>query len=88
VYHGGEIFLEFLRDAEGSDQISHFQSAEVGDEILVHDKVRAFSGIAEGSDENCEFQSELIPDCEGDIRILFVVLLLKCFLIKFCVPWW
>ncbi len=88
MYHGGKIFLEFLGDAEGSDQISHFQSAEVGAEILVHDKVRESSGIAGGSDENCGSQSELIPDCEGDIGILFIVLLLKWFLIEFCVPWW
>ncbi len=88
MYHGGKIFLEFLGDAEGSDQISHFQSAEVGDEILVHDKVRESSGIVGGSGENCGSRSKLIPDCEGDRRILFVVLLLKCFLIKFCVTWW
>ncbi len=33
MYHSGEIFLEFLEDAGGSDQISHSQSAEVGDEF-------------------------------------------------------
>ena len=82
MYHGGKIFLEFLGDAKGSDQISHFQSAEVGDEILVHDKVRESSGIAGGSDENCGSQSELIPDCEGDRFII------ENFLIEFCVPWW
>ena len=39
MYHGGEIFLEFLGDAGGSDQISHSQSAKNGDEILVHETV-------------------------------------------------
>ena len=88
MYHGGKIFLEFLGDTNGSDQISRFRSAEVGDEILVHDKVCESSGIVGGSDENCGSHSELILDCEGDIGILFVNLLLKCFLIEFCVPWW
>ena len=59
MYHGGEIFLEFLGDAGGSDQIRHSQSAEVGDEILVHETVPESSGNAGGSGENCGSQSEL-----------------------------
>jgi hypothetical protein len=59
VYHGGEIFLEFLGDAVGSDQIRHSQSAKVGDEILVHETVPEFSGNAGGFGENCGSQSEL-----------------------------
>ena len=48
-----KYFLNSQGYAEGSDQISHFKSAEVGDEILVNDKVCESSGIARGSDENC-----------------------------------
>ena len=59
MYHGGEIFLEFLGNAGGSDQIRHSQSAEVGDEILVHETVPESSGNAGGSGENCGSQSEL-----------------------------
>ena len=65
MYHGGKIFLEFLGDAKGSDQISHFQSAEVGDEILVHDKVRESSGIVGGSgdsDQISQSQSAVVGD--------------------------
>ncbi len=53
MYHGGEIFLEFLGDAGGSDQISHSQSGKVGDEILVHETVPESSGNARGSGKNC-----------------------------------
>ena len=66
MYHGGEIFLEFLGDAGGSDQISHSQSAEVGDGILVHEIDPESLGNTGGSDKNCGSQSELISDCEGD----------------------
>ena len=70
MYHGGEIFLEFLGDTGGSDQISHSQSAEVGDEILVHETARESSGIAGDSGENCGSESELYLNCEGDRGIL------------------
>ncbi len=59
LYHGGEIFLEFLGDPGGSDQICHSQSAKVGDEILVHETVPESSWNAGGSGENCGSQSEL-----------------------------
>ena len=70
MYHGGEIFLEFLGNAGGSDQIRHSQSAEVGDEILVHETVPESSGIAGGSGENCGSESELNPNCEDGHGIL------------------
>ena len=57
--HGGEIFLEFLGDAGGSDQIRHSQSAKVEDENLVHETVPEFSGNTGGSGENFGSQSEL-----------------------------
>ena len=58
MYHGGKIFLEFLGNAGGSDQISHSQSAEVGDEILNHETVCESLGNAGGSGEYCGSQSE------------------------------
>ena len=70
MYHGCEIFLEFLGDAGGSDQICHSQCAEVGDEILVHETVPESSVNAGGTGENCGSQSELNPDCEGGRGIL------------------
>ncbi len=70
MYHGGEIFLEFLGDAGGSDQISHSQSAEVGDKILVHETVCESSGNTKSSGENCGSQSELNPNCEDCPGIL------------------
>ncbi len=45
MYHGGKIFLEFLGDTKGSDQIIHFQSAEVGDEILSMIKFMNHQGL-------------------------------------------
>ena len=59
MYHGGEIFLEFLGDAGGSDQIHQFQSAKVGDAVLVNEIVPESSGNAGGSGENCGSQSKL-----------------------------
>ena len=70
MYHGGELFLEFLRDAGGSDQINHSQSAKVEDTILVHEIDPESLGNTGGSSENCGSQSELIPDCEGDCGII------------------
>ena len=59
MYHGGEIFLKFLGDAGGSDQICHSQSAKAGDETLVRETVPESSGNVGGSGENCGSQSEL-----------------------------
>ena len=70
MYHSGEIFLEFLEDAGGSDQICHSQSAEVGGGILVRETTPESSGIDGGSGENCGSQSKLNPDCEGGPGIL------------------
>ena len=58
MYHGCEIFLEFLGDAGGSDQICHSQFAEVGGEILVHETVPESSGNAGGSGQNCGSQGD------------------------------
>ena len=59
MYHGGEIFLEFLEflgSARGSDQISHS-----------HESL----GKAGGSGENCGSQSELNPNCEDGPGIFY-----------------
>ena len=70
MYHDGEIFLEFLGNAVGSDQISHSQSAEVGAETLNHETVPESSGNAGGSGENCGPHFELNPNCEDGPGIL------------------
>ena len=70
MYHGGDISLEFLGDAGGSDQVCHSQSAEVGDGILVRGTVPKSSGNVGGSGENCGSQSELNPNCEDGPGIL------------------